>query len=147
MSKSRLNSIYRTMKQRCCNPKRKDYKYYGARRITVCDEWLDSETKNISRGFNTKGWLNFQKWAFENGYAEGLTLDRIDVNKGYCPENCRWVSMKIQANNKKNNLNITYKGETKTLMQWCEKLNLVYNRIFKRIYIHKWSIEKAFETR
>lgn len=145
MTKCRVNSIYRTMKQRCCNPKSKSYEYYGGRGITVCSEWLDSEIDNTVKGCNTKGWLAFKKWALENGYQDGLTLDRIDVNKGYSPDNCRWVTIKEQANNKSDNHFITYKGKTQTLMQWCEELNLGYNQTYKRIIIRNWEIEKAFE--
>lgn len=63
----------------------------------------------------------FFEWAYENGYKENLTIDRIDVNGNYCPENCRWVDMKVQANNKRNSRYITYKGQTKTLSEWMKE--------------------------
>lgn len=147
MTKSRLNKLYRTMKQRCCNSKRPDYKYYGGRGITICSEWLNSENACTGVGYSSKGWLAFKKWALENGYADNLTIDRIDTNKGYSPENCRWVSMKVQCNNTRQNQTITYRGKTQTLMQWCEELNLIYNRTRKRIFNYHWDVQKAFETK
>ena len=139
---SRLNAIYLGMKYRCCNPSDARFKNYGARGITVCDEWLDPSPvgKHCS-----KGWLAFKKWAFENGYSKELTLDRIDNNKGYFPGNCRWVNMKSQQNNRRNNHLVTYKGETKTLSQWCEELGLKRSTTTSRLVTMKWSVEKAFE--
>ena len=97
--KDKLSNVYYKMKERCCNTNSKSYKNYGARGITICEEWLSS--KNA-----------FKEWAFNNGYEENfqkngrnlLTLDRIDNDKGYCPENCRWVTQKEQQNNRKNNI-------------------------------------------
>lgn len=148
MSKpSRLTAIHSGIKRRCYSPTCKEYKNYGARGITVCKEWLDSERINVSWHNNpTKGFLNFKKWALENGYAENLSIDRIDCNKGYCPENCRWVTSKEQNNNRRNNINITYKGETKTLQLWCDSLGLNYDRVFQRLTRLHWSVERAFET-
>jgi hypothetical protein len=86
---SRLYRIYRSMKSRCNSPNSTPYKNYGGKGITYCKEWEDYST--------------FKKWALENKYDESLTLDRIDNNQGYYPENCRWVNMTIQARNKKLN--------------------------------------------
>ena len=148
MNTSRLNNIYDNMKQRCYNPKRDVYKYYGGRGITICEEWNDREKVPSGKGGTcSKGWLAFKKWALENGYAEDLTIDRIDTNKGYSPENCRWVSMKVQSNNLRNNVRLTYKGRTQTIHEWCEELNLNYERIKNRICRMGWSVEKAFETK
>jgi hypothetical protein len=74
-----------------------------------------------------------------------LTIDRIDNNKGYSPENCRWVSKKVQSNNRNFCRKITYKGRTQNLKQWCEELKLNYKTIHKRIAIDGWTVEKAFE--
>ena len=142
---SRLNRIYRQMKQRCYNPRHISYKNYGAKGITICDEWKDAEKvplkDNASRGF-----LAFKSWALNNGYTDNLTIDRIDYTKGYCPNNCRWVTYKVQCNNTKRNHIITYKGETKTMAQWSEKLGIKYGVLAHRINTYGWSIKKAFET-
>lgn len=86
-SYGRLHNIWRTMKQRCYNPNRDCYKRYGGRGITVCDEW-----KNSSHAF--------YDWALSNGYRDDLTLDRINNDGNYCPDNCRWATRKVQAQNK-----------------------------------------------
>lgn len=137
---SRLNNIYRGMKTRCVNKNRKDYVNYGDRGISVCDEWLCSDHKTH------KGWLAFRDWALSNGYSDELTLDRIDNSKDYSPENCRWVSRKVQNNNRRDNHLVLYKGEVKSVAKWCADLNLNYNAVRCRI-LRGWSTEKAFETK
>lgn len=145
---SRLTAIHNDMKCRCYNPKSKNFVNYGMRGITVCNEWLNDE--KISYGEHshntTKGFLAFKEWAMNNGYADNLSIDRIDNNKGYSPDNCRWVTSKVQNNNKRNNLSITYKGKTQTLKQWCDELNLPYMKIFQRVVRLHWSVERAFES-
>ena len=79
MNNSKLNHVYNNMKQRCYNPKHKNFKEYGGRGITICYSWLNAEKAD---GKTTKGWLSFKHWALQNGYKDNLTLDRIDVNKG-----------------------------------------------------------------
>lgn len=131
MSRSRLNSIYHLMKARCCNSSNPNYKNYGARGITVCEEW-----KNNFKAFKT--------WALNNGYSDSLTIDRIDNNKGYCPENCRWVSMKEQCNNYRHNHLITYKGKTMTMAQWAEEEGIPYYRLRARLNYYKDDMSKVF---
>lgn len=146
MEKTRLHSSYRAMKSRCYDPKYHSFKHYGGRGITVCEEWLDSEKVTAGKYIHnqSKGYIAFKEWALHNGYQEGLTLDRIDTNKGYSPENCRWVTMKAQCNNKRNNKLITYKGITMTLKQWSEKLSINYTTVFCRLNRSHWSVEEAF---
>ena len=142
MGKPRLNKIFENMKQRCYNQNHIDYKNYGGRGIYLCDEWNNRE----KIGTSSKGWIAFKEWALLHGYTDELFIDRIDNNKGYSPENCRWVTMKVQQNNKQNSRLITYKGKTQTLAQWCNELGLNYRRIQSRLNLHHWSIEKALET-
>ena len=145
MACSRLNHIFNGMKHRCYNPKDKFYKDYGARGIIVCAEWNNRD--RVSTLHNaTKGFLAFKKWALENGYNDKLTIDRIDVNKGYSPDNCRWVSALVQANNTRSNHYLTYKGKTQSLADWCRELNLNYGTVRSRINRNKRSVEKALEV-
>lgn len=88
LSKTRLYRIYCKMKERCYKPNNDNYKYYGGLGITICDEWLNDFAK-------------FAEWAMTNGYEENLTIDRIDNEKGYCPENCRWLTIQDQQKNKR----------------------------------------------
>jgi len=142
---SRLSEIFRTMKKRCYYPKHNKYKDYGGRGIKLCDEWNDRTIIRISGIRYTKGWLAFKDWALKNGYADNLTIDRIDVNGNYEPSNCRWVTQQVQANNRINNINITYKGKTQTVADWCRELNLNFNTIKDRVR-RNWSAERIFET-
>lgn len=123
--------IYHGMKKRCLNPNCKRYRDYGGRGIVICDEWL-------------KGFDYFADWAYANGYEQGLTIERNDVNGNYCPENCAWITMKEQAYNKRDSIKVTYNGETKDLMVWCNELGLRYDPIHHRI-THGWDPVKAFE--
>ena len=145
--RNRLNFIYTNMKSRCYNPHRKDYYRYGGKGITICDEWLNQERVTGMWGSMSKGFLSFKTWALENGYADNLTIDRIDSAKGYCPENCRWVDWKTQENNTSRNHLITYKNRTQTMKQWCEELGLNYGAVCQRINNYGWTVERAFEEK
>lgn len=131
-SKTKLHRIYTGMKTRCCNSNSKDYPRYGGRGISICQEWLDDS-------------LKFRDWALSNGYKDDLTIDRIDVNKGYSPDNCRWVSAKKQANNRRNCLFITFEGKTMSASEWCELKGWDRHVIPARLK-KGWSLEKAMTT-
>lgn len=133
-SSTRLFTILQKMIGRCYNQNNPAYKDYGARGITICDEWLTD-------------FMNFYNWAMDNNYQEGLTIDRIDPNGNYEPDNCRWADQKTQNRNRRNTKYVTYKGETKSLAEWCEILNLNYYTIRARIYKYNWSIERALEVK
>lgn len=142
----RLNRIYHCMRTRCLNPNFKEFKHYGGRGITICKEWVNPEIIALGRhGRATKGWLAFKNWAMLNGYKDDLTLDRIDNNKGYSPDNCRWVTMKVQCNNTRRNHLITYKGKTQSLLSWCNELGLNYSTVRARLNEYHWTIERALE--
>lgn len=133
LCETRLYSIWTNMKSRCNNPNHPDYHNYGGRGVQVCKEWEDN-------------FYCFYQWAMSNGYADSLTIDREDNDGNYCPENCRWVSKVIQANNKRNNPMFEYKGDTHTLKEWSRILSIPYMTLRKRILSLNWSISKAFET-
>ena len=114
----RIYSVWYDIKRRCEDDRRDDYERYGGRGIAVCEEWHDFQ--------------NFLDWVKDNGYRKGLTIDRIDNNKGYSPNNCRLVDQKGQANNKRNNHLITLKGVTKTMAEWARELEIPYTTIRAR---------------
>jgi hypothetical protein len=110
-SKTRLYNIWTNMKQRCGNFKNKDYNRYGGRGIKVCPEW-----KNDFQAF--------YDWAMANGYKQDLQLDRIDNDKGYSPENSRWVNCYTQANNRRKNVYVTFNNKTQTVSQWAKEFGV-----------------------
>ena len=142
---SRLNCIYQNMLSRCNNPDDISFQRYGGRGITVCPEWLNSEKAGVN-GCSSKGWLAFKAWALGHGYSDKLTIDRIDTNKGYSPENCRWVDWETQCSNRRSNHFITYKGKTQTAKQWSKELGINYTTVMQRINQYHWSISRTFET-
>lgn len=129
----RLWEIYHGMKKRCLNKNDARYKDYGGRGIEICHEWLLS-------------FDNFADWAKNNGYDDDLTIERINVNGNYEPENCEWITLKQQARNKRDTIWVTYHGVEKPLIEWCETLGLDYDTIHDRITARNWDVEKAFET-
>jgi len=120
---------WRAMIQRCENPNAHAYKYYGGRGIAVCAEWHDAKI--------------FIDWAIINGWKKGLTLDRIGNDGNYEPSNCRWVSKKEQARNKRNNHLITFNEKTQPMAQWAEELNISVQTLSSRIDQRHWPIERA----
>lgn len=125
-----LNMVYHNMINRCHNPKNKSYSYYGARGITVCDEWRNDNTK-------------FFDWCLSNGWAKGLKLDRRDNNKGYSPNNCRFITHQKNMCNTRKNVLIEYKGEFKLLGDWCTELGLNPVLMHSRVRGYKMSLEEA----
>lgn len=105
LSKTRLYHIWQLLKDRCYNPNSLNYSYCGSRNIEVCEEWL-------------KSFVSFYDWALENGYREDLTIDRIDNNAGYSPENCHWATWIEQENNRRNNHHLTIDDDMKTISEW-----------------------------
>ena len=131
-SKTRIYRIRRAIIARCYNSNHEQYKDYGGRGITVCVEWLNSFTA-------------FYEWAVASGYTDDLTIDRKDNNGNYEPNNCCWVTRKEQANNRRNNILVTYNGKTQSVTQLAEELGIDSAILRARIYIG-WDIEKAINT-
>lgn len=130
MSETRLYREWASMKARCSYSSQACYKSYGARGIKVCEEWEHS-------------FSDFAGWALSHGYNDGLTLERIDVDKGYSPNNCKWITLGEQANNRRTNVLITYQGETLNLSQWCKRFGKDYRLVHNRMRKNGWSFEKA----
>ena len=133
-SHTRLYGVWKSMKTRCSNKNCKEYKFYGARGISVCDDWKDS-------------FESFYLWALDNGYDEKAprgeyTLDRIDVDGNYCPENCRWATIKEQANNRRSCTEYDIKGEKHTLSGWSEISGVSLATIEDRLH-RGWPAERA----
>lgn len=130
MSKrSRLYNIYRCMITRCENPKVKDYRFYGGRGITICQEWRES--------FHA-----FKEWAINNGYRPDLTIERRDNNGPYSPENCRWATVKEQARNRRTTHLVTYNGVTRSMADLAEEHGIPYG-VFALRLRRGWSVERA----
>ena len=121
------------MVQRCHNKNNASYTFYGGRGIQVCDEWRASP--NI-----------FYKWAEDTGYRDNLTIERINNNGNYEPSNCKWVTRKEQANNRKSNHTITFNGMTKTITQWSEETKIPKTCIRDRL-LRGWSIERTLTSK
>ena len=120
-----LNAVWCGMKERCTNPNADNYKWYGERGISVCDDWLT--------------FINFYNWAIKNGWEPGLSLDRIDCLKGYSPDNCRFITHKEQCRNRSSNVAITVGQETHLQCEWEEILGL------RKKLIAKWKHEHGNE--
>ena len=129
MSYHRLYGIWSDMKRRCNNPAREKYDRYGGRGIRVCEEW----DTNFSA---------FANWAYTNGYQDTLSIDRIDNDGDYCPENCRWATMDIQSNNKSVNHRLEYNGEIHTLKEWSDITGIPYSTIRSRTNTLNWDVDQ-----
>ena len=126
----RLHKIWESMHERCEREKHPHYKSYGGRGIKVCEEWNE--------------YIPFAKWAFQNGYNSSLTIDRIDNEKGYFSDNCRWVTMQTQANNKRNNHIVTVNGEKMTIADCARKYGIPKSTIRYRANRGKNILEKGW---
>ena len=126
---TRLFRIWAGMVSRCTNPNHKKYGLWGGRGILLCKEWRED-------------FVNFYNWSMNNGYKDNLSIDRIDVNGNYEPNNCRWATAKQQARNARTNVNLTYKEETHCVSEWSEITGIKSGTIFYRIR-HGWSVEDA----
>lgn len=132
LKSDRIYRIWKGMKARCYSNGHISYKNYGGRGIKICDEWNEN-------------YECFKEWALSNGYRADLTIDRIDTNGFYEPENCRWVTPKDQANHKRNNVVIEYNGESGTVSYWAEKTGLTYSAISCRLK-RGWDPERILNT-
>lgn len=130
--KCRLYSIWHGIKNRCYNSNVKAYKNYGGRGIEMCDEWKDN-------------YECFREWALENGYKDDLTIDRIDNDGNYCPENCKWSTRHEQCNNMRSNVLITYNGETHTATEWS-KITGIKSSVLTRRKKRGWTDIECIET-
>lgn len=128
---SPLYGVWAGMKSRCYTTTNKSYKNYGGRGIKVCEEWLND-------------YISFYNWAITNGYRQGLSIDRIDVNGNYEPSNCRWADASTQSRNKRNNIFISYDGETRVMQDWAECVTVTRSGFAKRINAG-WKVEEALE--
>ena len=128
-SYTRLYRIWCAMKSRCYNPNRAGFHRYGQRGICVCNEW------------QTFG--GFREWAMSSGYQDDLTLDRENNDGNYCPDNCRWITLKEQQNNRCDTIHIQHNGETHTLSEWAEITGIPRTALWKRIYQRKLTVEEA----
>lgn len=127
----RIYRIWKLLRRRCYSNSNPKYKNYGARGIAVCPEWMND-------------YLLFQAWALENGYQDNLSIDRIDVNGPYSPENCRWTNNLIQCNNKTDNVFLEYHGERHTVADWARIKGIHSNTLYSRLR-YGWSVEDTLE--
>lgn len=129
---TRLYRIWKSMRSRCNNKNENSYKDYGGRGVSICDEWNKFEA--------------FRSWSLEHGYNDELSIDRIDCDGNYCPENCRWANAVTQANNTRRNHLLTHNGETRTMAEWSRKTGISYQKIKCRINKCGWDVDRALTT-
>lgn len=131
LSKTKLYNVWCAMKRRCYNTNVKDYKNYGGRGIKVCDEWLN--------------YVPFYNWAVSNGYKEGLTIDRIDNDKDYEPNNCRWISKVENTIKKRNNHKVIYQGREIFLSELAKEKSIREKTLYNRIFMQGFSVDEAIK--
>ncbi len=131
LTKRPLWSRWRSMIERCHDPKNDNYPNWGGRGIKVCKRW--------------RKYLNFESDMLPS-FIKGLLLERIDNDGPYSPKNCRWATNREQCRNKRNNVHITFNGVTKTIIQWSEEMGFHFTTVWRRINVYGWSVEKALTT-
>ena len=124
----RIYSVWLSMKKRCYQTTHAEFDRYGGRGIFVCDEWKNDFSA-------------FKVWADNSGYRDDLEIDRIDNDKGYCPENCRWVTRKINSNNRSKNHRVYFRDERRTIAEIADMVGLPYWTIYQRVTKLKWKGE------
>lgn len=129
---TKIYGVWKCMIDRCQNPNNKSYKNYGGKGVDVCSEWQDVNV--------------FVEWALMSGYKDGLTLERVNNNQGYYPDNCIWADRYVQNNHTSRNHLLTYMGRTQTMAQWSRELGLSYSAIKTRINRYGWPTEVALAT-
>lgn len=134
-SKDDLYKIWASMIKRCYNPKATNYPYYGGRGIRVCDDWIDKKN----------GYFLFKGWALTHGYEEGLSIERVNYDGDYTPDNCTWIPRKEQMKNTRRTHKLTYKGRTMCLTDWAIELNMNRGTLTDRL-ARGMTVEEAFET-
>ena len=127
-----LYEVWKNMKNRCNNPNATEYSSYGGRGITICEDW-------------SKNFISFYNWSMLNGWSPTLSIDRIDNNGNYCPENCRWTTSYIQRNNTTKNHYLDYNNRTYTLATLSDYLKIPYNVVRYRISRCNWSVEQLIQ--
>ena len=130
---NRIYNIYRGMKTRCYTSSDYHYQWYGAKGIKICDEWLND-------------FMSFYNWALNNGYKEGLTIDRINNKGNYEPSNCKWSNNLEQANNKRNNHYVYYNGNKVTISQLSKLINIDRGVLYDRINNLQWCLDRVVNT-
>jgi hypothetical protein len=131
MANTKIYNAWGSMKDRCFNPNCHEYINYGSRGITMCERWKNS----------------FENFITDMGMPpRGYSLDRIDNDKGYSPDNCRWATRRTQNRNKRSNINISYLGKTMCLRDWCDVLDMPYKTVEDRINDYGWEPVKAITT-
>lgn len=132
MRKHPLYSVWQRIKTRCYNDRCKDYKDYGGRGITVCEEWRND-------------FVPFYEWAVKSGWKSGLSIERIDYNGNYCPENCKWIPLAEQSKNRRSVRRITYRGQTHTIAEWSRLTGIPRRTLSLRLDSPNFTLEEAFE--
>lgn len=125
-NKEPLYNVWCSIRKRCLSPNNPNYRYYGERGISICNEWTNYQC--------------FRDWALSSGYSEGLSIDRIDVNGNYEPKNCRWTDSKTQQNNRRSCRYLTMNGETHTAKEWSEILDINYQTLYANLKRHDFDL-------